>query len=73
MYGLGEIDFGAIERAQDPSLEQEAARAIRLAKVGTVAITILQAIAAFSALGMVAITYANYRDGKKTRRSSRRR
>lgn len=74
MYGLSDIDFGAIETMQNPVLEQEAREAIQLAKYGTVAITLLQAIAACSALAIAAITYAQYaeRHQKKTRRTSRR-
>ncbi len=73
MYGLGDIDFGAIESTSNPTLEKDAQEAIRLAKFGTIAITVLQAIAAFSALGIVAIQYAQYAENRrKSRRSSRR-
>ncbi len=71
MYGLSDIDFSAIETAQSPTLHKDAAEAIQLAKYATVGITVLQAIAAFSALTLAAIAYANY--SKEHRRSSKRR
>lgn len=74
MYGLGDIDFQALDQAQPlhPSLQQEAARVIKMAEYGTVAITVLQAVAAFSALTLAIIAWKNYTDGKHSKRSSRR-
>ncbi len=66
MYGLENINFGAIERHEmQPSLEQEAADAIRLAKRGTMAIVALQAIAALSALGIFIIAAKQYQRGSR--------
>ncbi len=74
MYGLGDIDFAAIDRQQalSPSLHAEAQRVIKIAEAGTVAITVLQAVAAFSALTLAIIAWKNYSDSKKSKRSSRR-
>lgn len=80
LFGLENIDFGAIERsAQAPlpqSLTEEASEALRVAKLGTAALVALQAVAAFSALGIVAIqwkTYAESRRKKSKYRSRSRR
>ncbi len=72
--GLESIDFGAIEQAAPVplTLQQDAAEAIKLAKIGTVVIIALQAIAALSALGVFMIQAKTYSDSKKRRRSSRR-
>lgn len=69
--GIADIDFAAIDRANDPSLEFEAAKAIKLAKQGTTAIVILQAIAAFSALTLAAIQWQIYCEGKNKRSTKR--
>ena len=72
MFGdLSNIDFAAIDQANNPSLEYEAAKAIQLAKRGTTAIVILQAVAAFSALTLAVITWKTYHEGKR-RRSTKR-
>ncbi len=78
MFGsLSDIDFQAVERAHvapmAPSLQVEAEKAIRLAKVGTTAIVVLQAIAALSALGIFLLQAKAFSDSKKRRRSSKRR
>ena len=75
MYGLGDIDFKALDQAapMHPSLQQEAARVIKMAEYGTVAITVLQAVAAFSAMTLAILAWKNYSDGKKQKsRKSRR-
>ncbi len=74
MYGLGDIDFKALDQAQPmhPSLQQEAARVIKMAEYGTVAITVLQAVAAFSALTLAIIAWRNYADSKKSKSHSKR-
>ena len=77
MYGLGDINFAAIDQAQPmhPSLQQEARRVIKIAEAGTVAITVLQAVAAFSALTLAIIAWKTYSDkphGSKRRSSKRR-
>ncbi len=73
MYGLGDIDFQALDQTQPmhPSLQQEARRVIKLAEAGTVAITVLQAVAAFSALTLAIIAWRNYADSRKQHRSRR--
>lgn len=70
--GLEDIPFAAID--QTGTLEQEAYQAIKLAKLGTAAVIALQAIAAFSALGLVALSWKTYSDGRhrKSRRTSRK-
>lgn len=72
MYGLGDINFAAIDQAQPmhPSLQQEARRVIKIAEAGTVAITVLQAVAAFSALTLAIIAWKSYSEKRKTSRSS---
>ncbi len=79
MYGLNDIDFKAIDQhamngtRMHPSLEQEAHKAIQLAKLGTGAILGLQAIAALAAFGMLVIQWKTYKENhKKTRSKSRR-
>lgn len=71
LVGLDDIPFGSI----DPrgTLERDAAEVIRLAKYSTMAVVVLQAIAAFSALGIVAIQWKAYADGKRKRRPATRR
>ena len=67
LYGLQNIDFSGIEnRTLTPTLEQEAAKAIALAKTGTVLLVALQAVAALSALGMFYLAYKNSK--KRSRR-----
>lgn len=73
MYGLSNVDFAAIDRAQPmhPSLQQEAERVLKIAEYGTYAITLLQALAAISAATVAYITYKEYRKGKLKSRSSK--
>ncbi len=69
--GLQNINFGAIEKSiLPPSLQDEAAEAIKIAKAGTIAVVSLQAIAALSALGMLIIAAKTYT--KMNRKSKRR-
>ncbi len=74
MYGLNDIDFKAIDQhamngmRMHPSLEQEAHKAIQLAKLGTGAILGLQAIAALAAFGMLLIQWQTYKENHKKSR-----
>lgn len=68
MYGLNNIDFGAIERHTMPSsLEDEAQKALQLASWSARTVVVLQTIAAGAALGLFIIQYMTYKDNKKTR------
>lgn len=70
--GLADINFGAIEKSDDHALQDEAQRALRLAKVGTYSLVTLQAVAAFAALGVFIIQAKMYCDNKRKRSRSRR-
>lgn len=72
--GLESIDFGAIEKASPTplTLQQDAEEAIRLAKIGTTAVIVLQAIAALSALGMFILAAKSYSNSKRRKSSGRK-
>lgn len=77
LFGLENINFGAIERsASEPlpqSLTEEASEALRIAKLGTSALVALQAVAAFSALGIVAIQWKTYAEARRKKSKYRSR
>jgi hypothetical protein len=73
MHGLSDIDFRAIQQTQSPSLIQDAQRVIKVAEYSAVAVVVLQAVAAFSALTLSVIAWKTYTEKSGTKRRSSRR